>query len=276
MNQQGPQQHELIRAFVEAVNRNEAVALVTVVKSETEQSPPLGAKLLVWEDGRGLGSLGSDFDALVLADAHRALAAGASQPFIYPKTTARTRRSESIATFEVYAEVVQPPTLLVIGGGHIGGYVAKLGKMVGFQVAVLDDRPDFANKERFPDADQIICEDYETALAKFPIDENTYIVVVTRGHKHDEVSVRAVVNSPATYIGMIGSRRRAGTVLRLIRDSGVALEALDRVRTPIGLDIHAETPEEIAVAIVAELIMTHRGGTGLPMSKVERTVILED
>jgi len=140
----------------------------------------------------------------------------------------------------------------------------------------LDDRPDFANKERFPDADQIICEDYETALAKFPIDENTYIVVVTRGHKHDEVSVRAVVNSPATYIGMIGSRRRAGTVLRLIRDSGVALEALDRVRTPIGLDIHAETPEEIAVAIVAELIMTHRGGTGLPMSKVERTVILED
>ena len=276
MNQQGPQQHELIRAFVEAVNRNEAVALATVVKSETEQAPPLGAKLLVWEDGRVLGSLGSDFDALVLADARRALASGTSQPFIYPKTTARTRRSESIATFEVYAEVVQPPTLLVIGGGHIGGYVAKLGKMVGFQVAVLDDRPDFANKERFPDADQIICEDYETALAKFPIDENTYIVVVTRGHKHDEVSVRAVVNSPATYIGMIGSRRRAGTVLRLIRDSGVALEALDRVRTPIGLDIHAETPEEIAVAIVAELIMTHRGGTGLPMSKVERTVILED
>ena len=276
MNQQGPQQHELIRAFVEAVNRNEAVALATVVKSETEQAPPLGAKLLVWEDGRVLGSLGGDFDALVLADARRALAAGVSQPFIYPKTTARTRRSESIATFEVYAEVVQPPTLLVIGGGHIGGYVAKLGKMVGFQVAVLDDRPDFANKERFPDADQIICEDYETALAKFPIDENTYIVVVTRGHKHDEVSVRAVVNSPATYIGMIGSRRRAGTVLRLIRDSGVALEALDRVRTPIGLDIHAETPEEIAVAIVAELIMTHRGGTGLPMSKVERTVILED
>ena len=276
MNQQGPQQHELIRAFVEAVNRNEAVALATVVKSETEQAPPLGAKLLVWEDGRVLGSLGGDFDALVLADARRALAAGVSQPFIYPKTTARTRRSESIATFQVYVEVVQPPTLLVIGGGHIGGYVAKLGKMVGFQVAVLDDRPDFANKERFPDADQIICEDYETALAKFLIDENTYIVVVTRGHKHDEVSVRAVVNSPATYIGMIGSRRRAGTVLRLIRDSGVALEALDRVRTPIGLDIHAETPEEIAVAIVAELIMTHRGGTGLPMSKVERTVILED
>lgn len=276
MTQQAPQQHELMRAFVEAVNRNEAVALVTVVKSETEQAPPLGAKLLVWEDGRVLGSLGSDFDALVLEDARRALATGASQPFIYPKTTARTRRSESIATFEVYAEVVQPPTLLVIGGGHIGGYVAKLGKMVGFQVAVLDDRPDFANKEHFPDADQIICEDYETALAKFPIDETTYIVVVTRGHKHDEVSVRAVVNSPAAYIGMIGSRRRAGTVLRLIRDSGVSLEALDRVRTPIGLDIHAETPEEIAVAIVAELIMTHRGGTGLPMSKVERTIILED
>src|SRR3972149_9652937 len=93
MNQQGPQQHELIRAFVEAVNRNEAVALATVVKSETEQAPPLGAKLLVWEDGRVLGSLGGDFDALVLADVRPAPAAGGSPPFIYPKTTARTPRA---------------------------------------------------------------------------------------------------------------------------------------------------------------------------------------
>lgn len=271
-----PPPAELMQAFVQAVNRNEPVALVNVVRSHALRepqgtgTPPAGTKMVVWEDGRALGSFGEEWDGQVLADARTCLSEGISQAFIYPKAARRTRRVEESATFEVYVEVVRPPTLLVVGGGHVGGFVAKLGKMVGFQVAVLDDRPEFANRERFPGADQIICEDFIPALQRFPIDETTYVVVVTRGHKQDEVSVRTVVDSPAAYIGMIGSKRRAGAVMKLLLDSGVSREALARVHSPIGLDIHAETPEEIAVSIIAEIIMTRLGGTGRPLAEVER------
>jgi len=266
-----------MRAFVEAVNHNEPAALATVVRSQAEGAPPVTAKLVVWTDGRVLGSLGPNVDAAVIADARQALREGTSRSFIYPKPTGgRTRRAERTAQFEVYVEVVKPPTLLVVGAGHVGGFVAKLGKLVGMQVAIIDDRPEFANRERFPEADQIICEDFVPAIRSFPIDETTFIVVVTRGHKQDETSVREVINSKAAYIGMIGSRRRAGAVLKLLRDSGVSREALDRVRTPIGLDIGAETPEEIAVSVIGEIIMTRLGGTGRPLSAIEKVAFRDE
>jgi xanthine dehydrogenase accessory factor len=263
-----PETLDLMQAFVEAVNRNEAVALITVVRSQTPGLPPPSSRMVVWDEGRVLGSFGKEWDDAVLTDARTSLAGGFSQAFIYPKTGARTRRAEQSASFEVYVEVVRPPTLLVVGGGHVGAFVAKLGKLVGFQVAVLDDRPEFANRERFPDADQIICEDFIPALERFPITDSTFVVVVTRGHKQDEISVRTVVNSDAAYIGMIGSKRRASAVMKLLADSGVPRDLLDRVHSPIGLDIHAETPEEIAVSIIAEIIMTRLGGTGAPLSTV--------
>ncbi|MEK7217061.1 MAG: XdhC/CoxI family protein, partial [Chloroflexota bacterium] len=246
MSPETPEAAAAMRAFVEAVNRNEPVALATVVRSQAEGAPAPTAKLVVWADGRVMGTLGQTADGAVIADARHALREGTSQSFIYPKPPgARTRRAERAAQFEVYVEVVRPPTRLGVGAGHVGGFVAKLGKMVGMQVAVIDDRSDFANRERFPEADQIICEDFVPALRSFSIDETTFIVVVTRGHKQDETSVREVVESKAAYIGMIGSRRRAGAVMKLLRDSGIPREALARVRTPIGLDIGAETPEEI-------------------------------
>lgn len=263
-----PASNQVLEAFLEAVQKGEGVALVTVVKNETGGQPPLGAKMAVWEDGRTLGSLSNpDLEKEIVQDALQSLKDHKCQSIVYPRTTSRTLRARRTATFEVYIEVVQPPSLVVVGAGHIGGYVARLGKMVGFSVAVLDDRPDFANEERLPEADQVIAEDFAQALDEFPIDENTYVVIVTRGHKQDELSLRHVIDSPAAYIGMIGSHRRASAVLKLIHQSGVPLEKIARVRTPIGLDIGAETPEEIAVSIVAEIIMTRLGGTGIPMSK---------
>lgn len=263
-----PSQNDILQAFARAVNRSEPVALVTAVRSTSAAGPPPSAKLLLRADGTLLGALGGAYAADLLADAAAALKAGESGAFVYPKPGLRTRASEEAAELEVYVEVVRPPTLLIVGGGHVGGCVARIGKYVGFQVAVLDDRPDFANREKFPDADQIICEDFIPALERFPIDETTYIVVVTRGHKHDEAAVRTVIDSDAAYVGMIGSRRRAGAVMKLIRDSGVSDEALARVRTPIGLDIGAETPEEIAVSIVGELLTVRLGGTGRPLLQV--------
>ena len=261
-------QNEVLAAFLEAVEKGEGVALITVTKNEMSGEPPLGAKMAIWEDGRRLGSLGNpDMEEEIAEDALESIKNQKSLSVVYPRTTSRTLRTRRTSPFEVYIEVVQPPTLLVVGAGHIGGFVARLGKMVGFDVVVLDDRPEFANEERLPDADQVIAQDFAEALTEFPIDENTYVVIVTRGHKQDELSLRHVINSNAAYVGMIGSHRRASAVLKMVYDSGVPLESIAQVRSPIGLDIGAETPEEIAVSIIAEILMTRLGGTGMPMSK---------
>ena len=260
--------NEVLEAFLGAVQKGEGVALVTVTKNELSGEPPLGAKMAVWEDGKRLGSLSNpDLEEEIIQDALESIKGQKSLSVVYPRTTSRTLRTRRTSPFEVYIEVVQPPTLLVVGAGHIGGFVARLGKMVGFDVVVLDDRPEFANADRLPDADHVIAEEFDTALDEFPIDENTYVVIVTRGHKQDEISLRHVINSPAAYVGMIGSHRRASAVLRMVYESGVSLESIARVRSPIGLDIGAETPEEIAVSIIAEIIMAYKGGTGMPMSK---------
>jgi xanthine dehydrogenase accessory factor len=176
----------------------------------------------------------------------------------------RDRHAE--AAVEIMIEVVEAPArLVIVGGGHIGRSLCRIGAECGFSVTVIDDRPDYANRERFPEADHVICADFDTALGELPVDHNTYAVLVTRGHKQDELSLRLLIERPAAYLGMIGSKRRTGAVLQHLADDGFPADALARVRTPIGLDIGAETPEEIAVSILAEMIMVRRGGTGRPM-----------
>jgi xanthine dehydrogenase accessory factor len=130
---------------------------------------------------------------------------------------------------------------------------------------VMDDREMYANAERFPMADYVAAGDFTQLLADFPIGRNTYVVMVSRGHKQDETALRAVVTRGAGYVGMIGSKRRVSTVLRHLAEEGYPLEALERVYTPIGFDIGAETPEEIAVSIIAEIIAVRRNGSGRPM-----------
>jgi xanthine dehydrogenase accessory factor len=163
-------------------------------------------------------------------------------------------------------EIIETPvSLLIIGGGHIGLSLATIGAHVGFSVHVLDDREDFANAERFPMADSTMWGEFEPHLRDFPINRTTYIVLVSRGHKQDEEGLRLVVQRGAGYVGMIGSKRRVSTVLRHMHEEGVPLEVLEAVYTPVGFDIGAETPEEIAVSIIAEIIAVRRQASGRPM-----------
>jgi len=164
----------------------------------------------------------------------------------------------------------RPATLLIVGAGHVGKALAIIGDMCGFSVEVIDDRPEYANAERFPEADRITCGRFDEVLDGYPIDRNTYVVCVTRGHKHDETSLRLVAPSAAAYVGMIGSKRRVGAVLRHLVEDGIDPGVVERVHTPIGLDIGAETPEEIAVSIMAEIIRARRGGSALSMREVNR------
>ncbi len=165
-------------------------------------------------------------------------------------------------------EISRPPLeLIVCGGGHVGQAVAKAGRFLDFKVTVIDDRADFASRDKFPDEQiQLIADDFVVALRSLKITPASHIVIVTRGHRHDEICLQEVIAKPARYIGMIGSRRRTTTIRERLKREGVAPELLRRVHAPIGLDIGALTPEEIAVAILAEIVLVRRGGNGAPKS----------
>jgi xanthine dehydrogenase accessory factor len=146
------------------------------------------------------------------------------------------------------------PTVYLFGAGHVSEQIAPLARKVQFKVVVLDDRDMFANRDRFPEADEIIVSPFETCFDRLPIDESSYIIIVTRGHLYDGVVLEQAVKTKARYIGMIGSRKKIRVLYQNLIEKGVARETLEQVRAPIGLEIHSETPEEIAVSIVAQLI----------------------
>ena len=162
----------------------------------------------------------------------------------------------------------------MVGAGHIAQPMAHLGALLGYRVTVLDDRPDFATRERFPDAHRLVRADFSDPFAEVPIHDRSHLLLVTRGHKYDyECLVRALRADPApAYIGMIGSRRRVRATYVQLIEEGIDRALIDRIFAPVGLDIGAETPEEIAVAVAAELVMLNRGGSGGSLKDVERIV----
>jgi xanthine dehydrogenase accessory factor len=155
--------------------------------------------------------------------------------------------------------ILSDPVLYIFGGGHVSAQIIPLASRVGFKVEVIDDRPEFADAEKFPDAARVHQYPFEGVLGKIPVDESSYLVIVTRGHIHDKTVLEQCLKTKARYIGMIGSRRKKTMIYEKLLEEGFTKEDLDRVHAPIGLEIGAETPEEIAVSIVAELIQVRAG-----------------
>ncbi|MGD0060784.1 MAG: XdhC family protein [Verrucomicrobiia bacterium] len=197
-----------------------------------------------------------DLPADLLSDLSTKCAALLQEPEPEPSTI-----SHQPSGFSVYLEPILPkPVLVICGGGHVGCAVGKLAAWSGFDVVAIDDRASFANKERFPDASKIIVDDPAKVMKNFPSDADTYICIVTRGHRHDAVILKEVIHSHAGYIGMIGSKRKVRTVMEgFINEGAATAEDFRRVRTPMGLSIHSLTVEEIAVSVVSELIAVRRG-----------------
>jgi xanthine dehydrogenase accessory factor len=162
-------------------------------------------------------------------------------------------------TLDIFVEPILPPALLYIfGAGHVSVNLYKVARSAGFDVTVVDDREAYANRERFPEAKEIIAEEFDRALARLSPGESAYLVIVTRGHRDDMRVLRWAVQTPARYIGMIGSKRKTITIFRELTKEGLSAKLFERVHAPVGLDIGAITPEEIAVAITAELIAARR------------------
>jgi len=195
--------------------------------------------------------------------------AAALKPFAHGLELVRQRKPARIPIIvehagkrlEYHLYVEAPPTLIIAGAGHVGQALARLAANLDFHIVVIDDRAEFASRERFGERVQLITDDIVEALRKYPIDEGCYVVIMTRGHLQDEQALQAVIRRPAGYIGMIGSKRKSATVLKALEQAGVPPELLKRVHTPIGFSIGAVTVNEIAVSIAAELIQVHRQST---------------
>jgi xanthine dehydrogenase accessory factor len=257
-------ENSLLEALLTSIEAGEAVALVTVVRATGTYAPALGHRALVWLEREPAGELGlGGLTAQVLAGARQYLSTRHPQLLTY---------QEKAGAVDVFVEVQRrAPTLIIVGAGHVAVPLAQLGKLIDFEVVVLDDRPRYANKERFPMADQVLAQPLRSTLRAWPVDNDTFIVLVTRGHSHDVECLLEVLDSPARYIGMIGSKRRVQAVFELLeKEQGIDPTKFERVYSPIGLDIGAENPSEIAIAIIAEIINVYRGGRAVSLSDALR------
>lgn len=167
-------------------------------------------------------------------------------------------------------KITAQPQALVLGAGHISQPLVELLALVGYETTVVDDRPDFANKARFPQATSVRCQHFAAALAELNLAAYQAVIIVTRGHRYDMECLRTVLNHHTPYMGMIGSQRRVKGIIEMLADEGVSAGALARLRAPIGLDIGAQTPAEIALSIVAEIMAVTRGADCLPLSGKRR------
>jgi xanthine dehydrogenase accessory factor len=253
----------IFQRIEELRQKNIPTALVTVIKTSGSVPREVGAKMIVQIDGQIHGTIGgSSVEAQVIKEAQEAIKAG------HPKTVTHTLSDEAQhdtgmvcgGTMDFFIEPIQiPERVHIFGGGHIGFQVASLAKKVGFDYIVVDDRAEFASAERFPDASRFVVDDPGAVAKDLALTENDYIVIVTRAHKDDYNVLRNIIQKPARYIGMIGSSTKRKQIYHKLRTiDGIHDDLLNKIHSPIGIDIGSETPEEIAVSIVAELIQVRR------------------
>ena len=251
-----------MKMIEELLERGEIALLVTRVSGPQN----VGAKLLVRENGETSGGLGdAELDSIVLAQA---------ASFLASREETRLFSFDSFATSLLFERLQPAPQLVVCGAGHVGASLAKLAAFAGYQATLLDDRAEFLKRERFPEKqiELMLANDWGSAVREAVGNgRGVSVAVVTRGHNEDEQCMQAVVLGNPDYIGLIGSKRRTSIVIERLREAGVPDEQLRKIHAPIGLDIGAVTPEEVALAILAEIVAERRGAAGGSLSSWRRS-----
>jgi xanthine dehydrogenase accessory factor len=271
---------EATAEVLDAQEARQPIALIVPVSAPPEL---VGKRVVVRQAKGGAKGLVGSFGDAGLDEAALALGTKRLEERRTSKEGVHELKSATGPTIQVYVEAHHPhPDLVIVGAGHIAQPMCSVGAAMGFRVIVVDDRPDFATRERFPEADQILKVDFRNPFADVPMHSTSHVVLVTRGHKYDYECLRHLLQTDVEppYVGMIGSRRRVRAAFSQLQKEvwekdgvdteGTARDRLTRVRAPVGLDIGAETPIEIAVAVLAEIILQWRGGTGAPLMDQER------
>jgi xanthine dehydrogenase accessory factor len=246
-----PLRRDFLNIYKEAARirqKGGAAILASLVSVDGNFPKGEDSKILMKTSGEEVGSLlgGPELKRKVLSEGKEALREKKPRILVFSCEEKRV----AILLEPVFCE----PTVYIFGGGHVSEQIAPLAKKVHFKVVVIDDREMFANRERFPEADEVIVSEFEKCFERLNVDESSYVVIVTRGHLYDGIVLGQALESNARYIGMIGSRKKIGTLYQSLIEKGIPKELLRRVHAPIGIDINSETPEEIAVSVVAELI----------------------
>jgi xanthine dehydrogenase accessory factor len=256
--------HEVFAALGEALSRGEEAALVTIVSSNGSTPQRVGAKMLVFGDGRIVGTVGGGcYEHDAIGKARQVLATRKPTTVKYDLNDDFAEETGLVCggQMEVFIEPIEAsPAVYIFGAGHVGYYLGRMAHDAGFAVHVIDDRAAFANTDRFPFAASVVVDDIPDWLSRTTLPTTAYAVVVTRGHRNDLDALRALAPRELRYMGLIGSRAKVARLYeQLMTEGGVDPDRLARIHAPIGLDLGAVTPQEIAVSITAELIAVRRG-----------------
>jgi xanthine dehydrogenase accessory factor len=258
----------IYQSLAELEKNHGSAALCTVTKSEGSTPRHVGSKMLVYPDGHFIGTVGGgEVEQRILKEARMALEDGQARRLHYNMVDpARGDPGTCGGQLEVFVEPVLPdPLVVIIGAGHVGKAIVHLAKWLGFRVAVSDDRAEWCNPEATPEADAYYPVPMRELPKQIKIDRRTFLILTTRGSAIDVEGLAPLLDSPAAYVGVIGSRRRWATTVKGLKEQGVSEEKLAKVHSPIGLELQAETPEEIAVSIMAEVLMVRDKGSGKQM-----------
>jgi xanthine dehydrogenase accessory factor len=251
-------QAEVFAAVADALQKGEPAALVTIIRTTGSTPQRVGAKMLVFEDGRTVGTIGGGcYEADAFWKAREVITHGRSQVIKYELSDDLADETGLICggQMEVYIEPIEPePRLYIVGAGHVGYHLGRFAHEAGFKIHVIDDREKFANRERFPHAAEIVVDSVPDWLHRAELPSTSYAVILTRGHRHDLDALRALAARDLRYIGLIGSRAKVARLYDALLAESMPPESLARVHAPIGLDIGGVTPQEIAISILAELI----------------------
>jgi xanthine dehydrogenase accessory factor len=257
----------IARQLADSAEHNRPAALLTVIDPGARPEAPIGTKSVVDPNGARLGAMTGagliGFGGIALnqfadrvADASAGLLEVGGDGGLKPVTHVEPNGAPRL----FLDPITGAQRLIIVGAGHIAQPLCELGAMLGFHITVIDDRASFANRERFPRADVIVARPFTAAIESLRLDRHCYLISVTRGHAFDEEVVRAALRQPGCFIGMIGSKRRSRAMLARLAEDGIDPALLDEIHAPLGLDIGAETPEEIAISIIAEIIRERRTG----------------
>ncbi len=244
-------------------SKGECAALATVISADGSTPRELGTKMLIRQDGSIEGTVGGGLmEKMVREEAANVIENGIPKMVHFDLTGKEKDGMICGGIATIYIEAIVPkPSLYIMGAGHIGYFLARMAKMADFRVVVCDNRPEYANQERFPETDELIADEYGTIFERLSVNASSFIVIVTHGHAHDQVALEWALKTKARYIGMIGSRKKTRQVFDNLISKGFSGEDIEkRVFSPIGLNIKAETPAEIAISIMAEMIQVRYSG----------------
>ncbi len=257
---------EVFSALSEALARGEECALVTIVSSHGSTPQRVGAKMLVYADGRTVGTIGGGcYEDDAFWKAREAISSRRPATMRYELSDDFAEESGLICggQMEVFIEPLEPaPDVYIFGAGHVGHSLARMAVEAGFHVHIVDDREKFADTTRFAPEVDVQVSDIPEWLAAHTLPATAYVVIVTRGHRHDLDALRVLAPQQIRYVGLIGSRAKVKRIYDALLEEGLSADQLRRVFAPIGLDIGAVTPQEIAVSILAELIAVKHGKAG--------------